>query len=321
MNEKINTCSYSIYIRTLGKGGEKYKRLLQSIDIQTVRPQEVVVVLPEGYKPPEERLGYERFAFSEKGMIMQRIFAINDAKTPYVLLLDDDVEFEPEFVEKLYSTMTSANADCCIAKMKNDAEDSSKIKRLIFHSIGSTVYKNTHDQFFYKINLCGGYVVNKDYDHSKPVYSQTGHGSHCFAETKALKDIHFEDELWLEDSGYALPDDQVMFYKLYLKGHSIAVCLDTYFCHLDAASTNDGRRYLKIAQAKAGNFLIFWYRFIFTQIRGCKKYRSLILATGRIFMECLLYILKCHNMAVIKSTYKGLTFGLHYIKTHPKIKL
>lgn len=312
---------YSIYIRTLGKGGDKYMKLLHSIDSQTIKPTKVVVVLPTGYKRPKERLGYEHFAFSEKGMIMQRVFAINDAKTPYILLLDDDVEFEPQFVEKLYQTMTSANADCCIAKMKNDAESASKIKRKIFHLIGSTVYKNTHDQFFYKINLCGGFIVNTGYNPTKPVYSQTGHGSHCFAKTAALKDIHFEDELWLEASGYPLPEDQVMFYKLYLKGYKISVCLNTYFCHLDAASTNDGRRYLKIAQAKAGNFMIFWYRFIYMQTKGIKKYWSVFLTTGRIFMECVLYILKCHNIKVIQSTYHGLLFGFHYIKNNPRITL
>lgn len=305
---------YSIYIRTLGKGGEKYKCLLHSIDSQTIKPKEVVVVLPNGYNEPNEKLGYERFAYCEKGMVKQRLFAFNAAKAPYILLLDDDVEFEPQFVEKLYQTMISVNADCCIAKMNNDAEDQSTIKRLIFQLIGSTVYKNTHDQFFYKINLCGGYVVNTGYDPSKPVYSQTGHGSHCFAKTEALKDIHFEDELWLEDSGYALPDDQVMFYKLYLSGHNISVCLDTYFRHLDAASTNDGKRYLKIAQAKAGNFLIFRYRFIFLRHSGWKRYWSAFLAISRISIECILYILKCHNMIVVKSVCKGLRFGTSFIK-------
>lgn len=311
--------SYSIYVRTLGLGGSKYLKLLDSIRSLTIQPQEVVIVLPNGYDIPKERLGYERFAFSKKGMIMQRVYAINDAKTPYVLLLDDDVEFEPCFVEKLYQTMEVAHANCCIAKMKNNAANGSKIKRQIFQLIGSTVYKNTHDQFFYKINLCGGFIVNAGYDPDKPVYSQTGHGSHCFAETQALRNIYFEDELWLEDCGYALPDDQVMFYKLYIKGYKIAVCLDTNFCHLDAASTNDGKRYLKIAQAKVGNYMIFWYRFIFTQIKGLKKFRSAVLFGGREFMEIMLYILKCHNLAVLKSTWKGLAFGFHYIKSHPQI--
>ena len=120
-------CDYSIYIRTLGKGGEKYEKLLLSIRNLTIQPQEVVIVLPYGYAEPQERLGYERFAFCEKGMIKQRVFAIDNAKTQYVLLLDDDVEFSPDFVEKEYKAMMAANANCCIAKMINNANSNSKI--------------------------------------------------------------------------------------------------------------------------------------------------------------------------------------------------
>lgn len=305
--------TYSIYIRSLGKGGEKYGKLLQSIRNQTIQPEEVVVALPFGYNEPDERLGYERFAFCDKGMVKQRLFAIYDAKTEYVLLLDDDVEFSSDFVEKLYRSMISAGADCCIAKMYNSAESNSRFKRFLYQMAGSTVYKNTHDQYFYKINLAGGYVVNTRYDFAKPVYSQTGHGSHCFAAVSALRAIHFEEELWLENSGYALPDDQVMFYKLYLSGSKIAVCLDTYFCHLDASASDDGKRYLKIAQAKSGNFLIFWYRFIFTRIKGYKKYLSAVFFAYRILFECLFYIVKIHNMAVIKSVISGFRYGLNFI--------
>lgn len=311
---------YSIYIRTLGKGGEKYQRLLDSIRRQTIVPKEVVVVLPFGFSTPKEKLGYERFAYCEKGMVKQRIFAFNDVKTPYILLLDDDVEFAADFVEKEYEAMKKAKANCCIAEMKNDAESKSKLRRFFYQLIGSTVYKNTHDQFYYKINLCGGYIVNTNYDVTKPVYSQTGHGSNCFAESEVLRNIHFEDELWLEDSVYSFPDDQVMFYKIYLKGFKIAVCFDSYFCHLDAASTNNGERYLKIAQAKAANLMIFWYKFIFRETYGVKKYLSIILVSQKIFMECIIYILKCHNIEVLKSTWYGLKYGFSYINHLRAIK-
>lgn len=305
---------YSIYIRTLGKGGEKYALLLNSIKHQTISPKEVVVVLPYGYDEPNEKLGTERFAYCEKGMLKQRIFAINDAKTAYILLLDDDVEFAPDFVEKEFRAMVRADAECCIAKMFNNASiNKSKIKKYINHFIGSEVYKKTHDNFLFKINNCGGFVVNTAIDKTKPVYSQTGHGSNCLCSVEALKKIHFEDELWLERSGYALPDDQVMFYKLYLSGTKIAVCMDTYFRHLDAASTNDGTRYLRIAQSKAGNFLIFWYRFIFLKKGKIARYFTIFPAMNRILMECILYILKCHNLAVVKAIVKGWKYGISYI--------
>lgn len=305
--------SYSIYIRTLGGGGSKYQRLLDSIKSQTVQPEEVVVVLPCGYEPPREKLGYERFAFSEKGMVKQRLFAIDDAKTPYILLLDDDVEFEPQYAEKMFFTIEHAHAQCCIPIMINGARKRSRFRDALNQFMGTEVRKPLHDDFFMKINRCGGFVLNTRVDPNKQYFSQTGHGSNCFAETKALRDIHFEEELWLEESVYALPDDQVMFYKLYLHGYKISVCQDAYFNHLDAASTNDGKRYLRIAQAKASNYLIFWYRFVYQREKGLAKLFSPLFIAHRVFWECLMYMVKCHNGSVVKGCLKGLRFGLDFI--------
>lgn len=41
--------TYSIAIRTLGTGGDNYRRLLRSITAQTVQPERVVVYIAEGY--------------------------------------------------------------------------------------------------------------------------------------------------------------------------------------------------------------------------------------------------------------------------------
>lgn len=314
-------CIYSIYIRTLGKGGEKYECLLESIRKQTIQPKCVVVVLPEGYKKPKEQLGYECYAYSNKGMVQQRLFAIEDVKTPYILLLDDDVEFEPTFIEKLFITMKQTNASCCIPILKDNSKSNSKnfivkLKNRINNFIGSEVHKGLKDNFFMKINLFGGFDVNTHLRPHVQYYSQTGHGSNCFVESQAIKNIHFEEELWLEDCGYALPEDQVMFYKLYLNGNKIAVCRDAYFCHLDAASTNDGKRQARIAQAKAGNFMVFWYRLIYLRLSGWKRIKSIVCITHRIFWESLFYIIKYHNISTIKSVLKGLDYGFKYIKNN-----
>ena len=307
---------YSIYIRTLGRGGEKYQRLLDSIDSQTIKPEEVVVVLPFGHEPPKERLGYERFAFSEKGMVRQRLFAIDDVKTPYVLLLDDDVEFEAAYVEKMFDTMEKAAAQCCIPILKDSSENPSLLKEYVNRFIGIAAHRRLKDNFFMKINRCGGNIVNTNIQKDKIYYSQTGHGSNCFAESQVLKDIHFEDELWLEELGYALPEDQVMFYKMFTQGYKIAVCQDAYFNHLDAASTNqDGKRYLKIACATAGNFLIFWYKFIYRRDKGAARLLDVLCISHRLCWNSLLYALKCRDIKVLRSSYQGLKFGQNYIES------
>ena len=93
---------YSVIIRTIGKAGEKYQNLLNAIAVLDPQPREVIVVLPEGYEEPEEKLGWETFYYSPKGMVVQRLFGIKKCKTPYALICDDDVCFAADFVHKLH---------------------------------------------------------------------------------------------------------------------------------------------------------------------------------------------------------------------------
>ena len=93
---------YSVIIRTTGKAGEKYRQLLRSIAALEPKPREVIVVLPQGYDLPEDRLGWETFYFCPKGMVIQRLYGIARCKTPYALISDDDIAFGPDFVEKLH---------------------------------------------------------------------------------------------------------------------------------------------------------------------------------------------------------------------------
>lgn len=104
--------SYSIAIRTLGKAGEKYQKLLNSITRLNVQPEKIIVVLPEGYTPPVEKIGTERFVYSKKGMIPQRLFALQYITSEYTLFCDDDVELTPDFIEKLAEPLKSGRYDC-----------------------------------------------------------------------------------------------------------------------------------------------------------------------------------------------------------------
>ena len=96
---------YSVVIRTTGKAREKYVRLLNSVKQLIPIPTEIIVVLPDGYSLPLERLGTEKFYFSKKGMYYQRIEGIKRCKTKYALICDDDVCFDSDFVKKLHKPL------------------------------------------------------------------------------------------------------------------------------------------------------------------------------------------------------------------------
>ena len=74
---------YSVVFRTLGQGGSKYEALVQSINRQTILPREVVIVIPDGYSVPEVHAMNERIVRSEKGMVIQRIVGMEEARSEY----------------------------------------------------------------------------------------------------------------------------------------------------------------------------------------------------------------------------------------------
>ena len=79
---------YSAVIRTLGLAGDKYMRLLKSLDTQTIKPKEILVVLAEGYDLPPERLGYERYIYSKKGIVSQRSLGAIEARSENCIRCD-----------------------------------------------------------------------------------------------------------------------------------------------------------------------------------------------------------------------------------------
>ena len=106
--------TYSIVIRTLGNTGEKYRQMLDCIAKQTITPEEVIVVIPFGYEL-DHTLGYERVVRSEKGMVTQRAKGIEEAKSEYILVLDDDLSFPNDFAERMLSYLHNNQLDCTLA--------------------------------------------------------------------------------------------------------------------------------------------------------------------------------------------------------------
>lgn len=322
---------YSVIIRTLGTAGEKYQQTLNSIASQTIKAKEVIVVLPFGYNLPPQRLGYEKFIFSPKGMVNQRVTGFNSCTTELILALDDDVYFEPTFIEEMTKTLQTTNADFVspivrdLPTLTNSSISRSNIKRKILNIknwlVGVSYKKSLKSNFIIVINNSGGFTVNTNIQPNIQYYNQSGHGTCIFGKTQKIKEIHFEDELWLEDTKYALPEDMVMFYKLHLYGNKNVMNPDVKFIHLDAGSTliNEDKEINNIF-ASARNGYIFWYKFIY-QIRE-KKLVTILAMTRRIFFTCFFSFIKGvikFNFKYFKTYIKAYIDGYKYVKS-PKYK-
>lgn len=173
--------SYSIAIRTLGKAGKKYQKLLNSITKLNVQPEKIIVVLPEGYKPPVEKIGTECFVYSKKGMIPQRLFALQYITSEYTLFCDDDVELSADFIEKLAEPLKSGRYDCSAGPLLEFFPP--KGKKYLLASVlgGACVMLHGKKDTYVRILKTGGWSYNDSIDTSSHrIYKTESLPGTCF---------------------------------------------------------------------------------------------------------------------------------------------
>lgn len=256
-------CIYTAVIRTLGKAGNYYQQLLNSLACQSILPSEIIVYIAEGYPIPVETIGVEKYVYVPKGMVAQRALLYEEVQTEYCLFLDDDVYLPPDAVEKMYNEMLQHNAQVISPCTFNNHKASVKSK-LIRTLTGKEVCRFKDRVWAYKVLRTAGFSYNNN--PTLPVYeSQSNAGPCFFCRKEDFLKISFQDELWLDAAPYALPEDQVMYYKMYKKGLKVLTSFDTGIVHLDAGSTmgQNKERTLKLVYSEYRNKLIFWHRFIY----------------------------------------------------------
>lgn len=313
--------SYSVVIRTLGLAGEKYRRMLNAIERQTVKPKEILVVLAEGYKLPPEQLGYERFVFSKKGIVTQRSFGAKQAIGDYCLFLDDDLDFEDNLVEKLYEPIRTGIADVTFPLLTEMLPQKGFRTLLPLLTISAVPMVFNKEKSYTRILKSGGWSYNRNVDEENVNYyrAESAPGACYLVKREHAVKIRFEEERWLELTSFSLPDDQINFYKYHVLGYKIYGVSHVAIEHLDGGG-NSPERALKATYSLAKHKIIFWHRFIYKN--------DPILMSQIISVICFMYwlvsstILKCitdcllkHNVVLFKTFLKGVRDGFAYLKT------
>ena len=256
--------TYSIAIRTLGTGGEKYFEELRSITQQTAQPEKVVVYIAQGYERPKEQIGNEEYVWVKKGMIAQRALRYDEISSDCILLLDDDVLLAPDSAERLLRAMEENKADCVGADTFRNQDMSFRGK--VFAAVTNLVFPRRDDGWAFKIHRNGSFSYN---NHPQPKFylSESCAGPCMLWQKSALIRMRWEDEVWVEQFGFAYGDDLLETYKLVVNGGRLGVLYDSGVLHLDAQSAssqhrNNLQRYYVRSMVSA----IIWYRTIW-QIR------------------------------------------------------
>lgn len=305
---------YTAVIRTLGKAGEKYQQLLNSLNRQTIRPKQIIVYIAEGYPLPKETIGWEQYVYVQKGMVAQRALCYDEVKTEYILFLDDDLSFPSDFVATLYKYLQEESADVISPDVYPNSQRTFWGKLIMFLS-GRMLARKDDGKWGYKVMKNTGYSYNAS--PSKAVYiSQTNAGA-CFLCTKTnFLLIHFQDESWLDAVPYALGDDQIMFYKMYLSGLKQLTWFNSNIEHLDAGANIHSIEKEKMRIYADFRFkTIFWHRFIYLPEKSWWRKQWAKLCIGYTFAFALMISVLKGQMDIVKIKKQAISEGIQFIKS------
>ena len=199
---------YSACIRTLGKAGEKYQILLDSLKRQTIQPRKILVYIPCGYDLPKGTIGIEQYVRSEKGMVHQRSLPFDEVDTTWILFLDDDVYMEDDAVERLFAGLEAEHGDAISANVFRIQESGwrGRLRAAIWFT-----FPRCDDGWSIKLWHNGSHTYNNH--PSKPVLpSQSAAGLTVLIRKDVFLSVHFEDERWMDDFRYPLGEDRALAY-------------------------------------------------------------------------------------------------------------
>lgn len=307
------TC-YTAVIRTLGTAGSKYQQLLDSLDRQTIRPDKIIVYLAEGYGVPKETVGWEQYVYVKKGMVAQRALNYDEVDTEYILFLDDDLSFPEDTVERMFDLLWANEADVISPDIFPNASRS-WVSELMM-TVSGRMYSRRNDSYWgYKVMRTAGYSYN-----SSPVketyWSQTNAGACFLCSKRNFQKIHFEDEMWLDQMRYALGDDQVMYYKMYLYGLKTLTWFKHKFVHLDGGENLKPEKKRGLIYADFRFKTIFWHRFIYLpDDQWTSRLWSTFCFVYALSFTLVISLLKC-ELGIFRLKFNAIRDAVTYIKSN-----
>lgn len=254
--------SYTAVIRTLGKAGDKYQTLLDSLCSQTIQPKNIIVYIAEGYAIPKETCGKEEYVYVAKGMVAQRAISYKEVSTKYILFLDDDLYLPNDFVENMFKAMNEYKADVVSPDIYDNASRN-LLSEILMTISGRMRARRGDDIWGYRVMRTCGYSYNKKPETGRSYFSQTNAGACFLCSKENFQSIKLKEELWLDKMEYSIGDDQVMFYKMYLMGLKQITLFGSGIKHLDAGlNLGNKEKEKKLINGDYYFRMIFWHRFI-----------------------------------------------------------
>ena len=314
--------TYSIAIRTLGLGGDNFRRELESIARQTVQPERVIVYIAEGYERPPFTVGREEYVWVKKGMVAQRVLPYKEISSQCILMLDDDVELHPCSAERMLRELEEGGYDCLGADIFENHNETTlqKVKAMVTN----LVFPHGGQKWAFKIHRNGSFsYINR------PVLPCYPSQSCCGALMLFRKDVYhkmrYEDELWLERLGFTFGEDLIESHKVYRNGYRLGVSFDAEIKNLNSSTSSGAyRRSPDRMRLRTRAIFIMWWRTGYNLDSNSRPEKVLtaiafILKTmWMIFVMTGITVVK-RNTSFIVQYIQGLREGWRFVHT-PEFK-
>lgn len=209
--------TYSVAIRTLGRNNEWLEKEVDLLRNQTVKPKEIRV-------------------FEGVGMVKQRAQDYSVFDSDFVLLLDDDVKMESGCVERLIREMETGGYDVIAPDTYENQGLSWKYK--VYAALTNWTFPRRGDNWAFKILPWGSFSYNNSPKKGVCYPSMYCAGPALLWRRDSLIKLRIEDEVWLDEKGFAYSDDTLETYKAYRMGMKLGVLYDGGCEHLNAKTAS-----------------------------------------------------------------------------------
>lgn len=263
--KSIPKISYSVAIRTLGTAGDKFTKMIRSLESQSIPPERIIVYIAEGYPLPQ-RVGKEEYVNCPKGMVHQRALTYKEITSEYLLLCDDDVLFENNSVELLLEGLFTMQGDAISPNVYRNHQWSlkEKIIQAVFHGI----YPDLFTKYAFRVRNSSffSYHISPE----QVMETQCFAGACVLLKKKVFLSISLQNEIWMDMFKYPLGEDLVFAYKLYRYGYRVLIHSNCGITHQDAQTSHETDSYKGYKDNCTIRHLI-WYRSIFQPDTKLKK--------------------------------------------------
>ena len=310
--------TYSIAIRTLGTAGEKFREALISVTRQTVQPERVLVCIADGYPRPDFTVGREEYVWVQKGMVAQRIRPYDEISSDVILLLDDDVLLASDSAERMLKALEEHDADGVGADTFQNQllPTGAKLRAAVVN----WVFPHRSRKWAFKMHGHGSFSYNNRPNRGF-YWSQSCAGNAMMWRLSAYRQLHLEDEMWLDEFPFAYGDDMVESYKLHRNGFRLGVLYDSGCVHLDGGSSSGSfRGGPQWMHTRTLASFVGWWRTIFQPSRPASAERliavsSFLVKTVWLFgVMCGLSLCRLTPRYVV-SYVRGLIDGWRFVHT------